>query len=87
MFGVTCLTCVSRTILNIIHVHVLHCQHCHIVFPIIVCTFVICFLQKQNIEIKQTKQHFEDELTKLKSGVVLDMNLERSRAKEAVSTR
>ncbi|KAK2166802.1 hypothetical protein LSH36_35g07019 [Paralvinella palmiformis] len=41
--------------------------------------------EKQNIEIKQTKQHFEDELTKLKSGVVLDMNLERSRAKEAHS--
>ena len=43
------------------------------------------FLQKQNIEIKQLKKLLEDESGKLKNGMKLDMNLERSRVQEVVS--
>ncbi|ESO00559.1 hypothetical protein HELRODRAFT_100974 [Helobdella robusta] len=39
--------------------------------------------EKQNIEIEQMKRHFKDEINNLKSGVALDMNLEKSRAKDA----
>lgn len=38
--------------------------------------------EKQNIEIVQLKRHFKDELVNLKSGVSLDLNLEKSRAKD-----
>ena len=46
---------------------------------------VCYFLQKQNIEIKQLKKLLEDESGKLKNGMKLDMNLERSRVQEVVS--
>lgn len=39
--------------------------------------------EKQNIEIQQLRRHFEDELVKMKAGMDLDINLERSRAKDA----
>ena len=38
------------------------------------------------MELQTQKRHVDDELVKLKGGVQLDMNLEKSRAKEAVST-
>lgn len=39
--------------------------------------------EKQNIEIQQLKRHFQDELMKLKAGIDLDINLEKSRSKDA----
>jgi hypothetical protein len=42
------------------------------------------FVQKQNIEIQELRRHFQDELIKQKAGVELDLNLEKSRAKDAV---
>jgi hypothetical protein len=41
--------------------------------------------EKQHIEIVQMKKDLRDELTKLKSSMMLDMNLEKSRAVEAHS--
>ncbi|KAL3860590.1 hypothetical protein ACJMK2_010690 [Sinanodonta woodiana] len=39
--------------------------------------------EKQSIEIRQLKQHLDDEIKKLKGQITLDINLERSRATEA----
>ncbi len=43
-----------------------------------------CSTQKQSIELRQLKQTVADELQKVKSGVTLDMSLERARTKEDV---
>ena len=56
----------------------------HVLLYYYYVSFLVISVQKQHIEIRQMKQHFEDELTKLRSGVLLDLNLEKSRAKEAV---
>lgn len=45
----------------------------------------VLLIQKQSIEIQQLKRHFQDELMKLKAGIDLDINLEKSRSKDAVS--
>ena len=41
--------------------------------------------QKQSIHIKQLERRLEDEIKKLRGQVKLDINLEKSRATEAVS--
>ena len=46
--------------------------------------FFIKRLQKYGTEIAQLRSKLDDELAKLKAQVSLDMNLERSRSKEAV---
>ena len=40
--------------------------------------------QKQELRIQQLDQRLQDEVAKVKSGMLLDMNLERSRATECV---
>jgi uncharacterized protein YqcC (DUF446 family) len=39
--------------------------------------------EQQNSEIQEVRRHFQDELLKIKAGVQLDLNLEKSRAKDA----
>ena len=55
---------------------------------IIVQVFLpVCTVQKQNLELKQLRRQLDDDIIKLRAGVKLDLNLEKSRALEAVSKK
>lgn len=74
------------TSINKIVIYLLDCVHMH---AGMCCGFLLIWLnfidQKMGIELSNLKSALKDEVSKLKSHVTLDINLERGRSLEAVS--